>query len=58
MAEYNMHILVCGGTGCKASQSELIKTNFTDRLNEYGLADEIQVILTGCFGLLRKRTYR
>jgi NADP-reducing hydrogenase subunit HndC len=54
MAEYNMHILVCGGTGCKASQSELIKTNFVTRLNEYGLADEIQVLLTGCFGFCEK----
>ena len=54
MAEFNMHILVCGGTGCKASQSELIKTNFISRLNEYGLADEIQVILTGCLGFCEK----
>src|SRR5665648_961840 len=54
MAEFNMHILVCGGTGCKASQSELIKTNFQNQLNEYGLADEIQVILTGCFGFCEK----
>jgi NADH:ubiquinone oxidoreductase subunit F (NADH-binding)/(2Fe-2S) ferredoxin/NAD-dependent dihydropyrimidine dehydrogenase PreA subunit len=54
MAEYNMHILVCGGTGCKASQSELIKTNFKTRLNEFGLTDEIQVVLTGCFGFCEK----
>lgn len=54
MAEFNMHILVCGGIGCKASQSELIKTNFKSQLNEYGLADEIQVILTGCFGFCEK----
>jgi len=54
MAEYNMHILVCGGTGCKASQSELIKSNFKNKLNEYGLTDEIQVIMTGCFGFCEK----
>lgn len=53
MAEYNMHILVCGGTGCKASQSELIKTNFRDQLAEFGL-DDIQVIHTGCFGFCEK----
>ena len=58
MAEDNMHILVCGGTRCKASQSELIKSNFTDRLNEYGLADEIQVIFNRMFRLLRKGTNR
>lgn len=54
MAEYNMHILVCGGTGCKASQSELIKNNFQRLLTEFGLSDEIQVIMTGCFGFCEK----
>ncbi|HPR84913.1 MAG TPA: NAD(P)H-dependent oxidoreductase subunit E, partial [Prolixibacteraceae bacterium] len=54
MAEFNMHILVCGGTGCKASQSELIKTKFLDSLSEVGLIDEIQVIMTGCFGFCEK----
>ena len=54
MAEYTMHVLVCGGIGCKASQSELIKTNFLNQLNEYGLKDEIQVVLTGCFGFCGK----
>jgi NADH:ubiquinone oxidoreductase subunit F (NADH-binding)/(2Fe-2S) ferredoxin len=54
MAEFNMHILVCGGTGCKASQSELIKTKFLSRLSELGLVDEVQVIMTGCFGFCEK----
>ena len=54
MAEFNMHILICCGTGCKVSQSELIKTNFESRLNEYGLINEIQVLLTGCFGFCTK----
>jgi NADH:ubiquinone oxidoreductase, NADH-binding (51 kD) subunit len=54
MAEFNMHILVCGGTGCKASQSELIKTKFLESLSEVGLIDEIQVIMTGCFGFCEK----
>ena len=50
MAEQNMHILVCGGTGCKASESELIKQNFKNQLTELGLDEEVQVIHTGCFG--------
>jgi len=50
MADYKMHLLVCGGTGCKAAQSELIKTNFQNQLAERGLENEIQVIHTGCFG--------
>ncbi len=54
MAEYKMHILVCGGTGCKASQSELIKSNFSNQLQELGLDDEVQVLHTGCFGFCEK----
>jgi NADH:ubiquinone oxidoreductase subunit F (NADH-binding)/(2Fe-2S) ferredoxin/NAD-dependent dihydropyrimidine dehydrogenase PreA subunit len=54
MADYTMHVLVCGGTGCKASQSELIKLNFQNRLSELGLSDEVQVVMTGCFGFCEK----
>ena len=54
MAEQNMHILVCGGTGCKASESELIKQNFKNQLTELGLDEEVQVIHTGCFGFCEK----
>nr|MBD3621528.1 NAD(P)H-dependent oxidoreductase subunit E [Sunxiuqinia sp.] len=50
MADYKMHLLVCGGTGCKAAQSELIKNNFQNQLEERGLENDIQVIHTGCFG--------
>ena len=27
MADYKMHLLVCGGTGCNASESEQIRDN-------------------------------
>ena len=54
MADYNMHVLVCGGTGCKASESELIRNNFQKYLSELGLSDEVQVITTGCFGFCEK----
>ncbi len=54
MADYNMHVLVCGGTGCKASESEQIKNNFKKYLSELGLSDEVQVITTGCFGFCEK----
>ncbi len=54
MSDYNMHVLVCGGTGCKASESELIRNNFIKYLSELGLNDEVQVITTGCFGFCEK----
>ena len=45
------HVLVCGGTGCTSSGSEKIIKKFETALAEKGLADEIKVIKTGCFGL-------
>ncbi|WP_299577127.1 NADH-quinone oxidoreductase subunit NuoF [uncultured Sunxiuqinia sp.] len=50
MANYKMHLLVCGGTGCKASQSGPIRRNFQTQLEEMGLEQDVQVIHTGCFG--------
>ncbi len=50
MAKFRMHLLVCGGTSCRASESSLIAENLTRELEEKGLAGEVQVIMTGCFG--------
>ena len=54
MAKYRMHLLVCGGTGCRASQSEEIVSNLEKFINEAGLKDEVQVVTTGCFGFCEK----
>ncbi|WP_130306821.1 NADH-quinone oxidoreductase subunit NuoF [Ancylomarina subtilis] len=54
MEKYKMHILICGGTGCRASKSELIQTNLEDALKAKGLEDEVQVVTTGCFGFCEK----
>ncbi|HZK38636.1 MAG TPA: NADH-quinone oxidoreductase subunit NuoF [Clostridia bacterium] len=48
---YRSHVLVCGGTGCTSSNSEEIIQSMEEELIEKGLADEIKVIRTGCFGL-------
>ena len=48
---YRSHILVCGGTGCTSSGSERIITAFEKELAATGLAQEVKVIKTGCFGL-------
>ena len=49
-----MHLLVCGGTGCNASRSQEIATNLKSSLKDNGLENEVQVILTGCFGFCEK----
>lgn len=54
MSDYKMNILVCGGTGCRASQSDLICANLKAELELKGLDDEIKVVTTGCFGFCEK----
>ncbi len=50
MSNVRSHILVCGGTGCVASQSEDIITNLEKSLAKAGYQDEVKVVKTGCFG--------
>ena len=45
------HILVCRGTGCSSSHSEEIFKRFEEELKAQGMADEVKMIQTGCFGL-------
>lgn len=51
MTIYRSHVLVCGGTGCASSKSDLIKKRFEEKIIEMNLDKEVQVISTGCFGL-------
>ncbi|WP_321346493.1 NADH-ubiquinone oxidoreductase-F iron-sulfur binding region domain-containing protein [uncultured Draconibacterium sp.] len=54
MTDYKMHLLICGGTGCKASESDEIKKRLNQLIHDLGLEDEVQVVLTGCFGFCEK----
>lgn len=54
MAKFNMHLLVCAGTGCRASSSNLLYENLKMELQEQGLENEVQVVETGCFGFCEK----
>jgi len=49
-----MYLLVCGGTGCRASQSELIVSNLKKEIEARGLSQEVQILMTGCFGFCEK----
>ncbi|NLN82348.1 MAG: NADH-quinone oxidoreductase subunit NuoF [Clostridiales bacterium] len=45
------HVLVCGGTGCTSSDSPKIIDALEKELSKQGIADEVKVVRTGCFGL-------
>ena len=54
MSNYKYHILVCGGTGCVASQSPQIKASLEQKIAEHNLTNDVQVVTTGCFGFCEK----
>ncbi|TDT68120.1 NAD(P)-dependent iron-only hydrogenase diaphorase component flavoprotein [Hypnocyclicus thermotrophus] len=51
---YKKHVLICGGTGCLSSKSAQIAENINALLKEKGMEEEVQVVLTGCFGFCEK----
>ncbi len=54
MSKYSMHLLVCGGTGCKSQESDFIAEKLKKELSKQGLEETVQVIMTGCFGFCEK----
>lgn len=47
-------ILVCGGTGCKASSSDKIFDNLQSELSQLDMAEAVRVVRVGCFGFCEK----
>jgi len=45
-----MTLLVCGGTGCMASESQEMINHLNAKVQELKMESEIKVIKTGCFG--------
>lgn len=54
MTDHIYYILVCGGTGCRASQSERIIESLNAAIEKEGLQGYVSVIRTGCFGFCEK----
>jgi NADP-reducing hydrogenase subunit HndC len=54
MSKYSMHLLVCGGTGCKSQESDQLSERLKKELSRQGLEETVQVIMTGCFGFCEK----
>lgn len=52
--QIKMHLLVCGGTGCRASKSESVQSGLERELKANGLENEAKVVTTGCFGFCEK----
>ena len=50
----HIQLLCCGGTGCKASSSAKIVECLKAVIEDNGIADKVEVIVTGCFGFCEK----
>ena len=50
MSNNRMDILVCGGTGCQASNSINVIESLNREIKAAGLDQEVRVVTTGCFG--------
>ena len=51
MAFKRSQILLCGGTGCTSSGSATLVKEFKKELVKHDLMDEVEIVVTGCFGL-------
>ncbi|MCX6551590.1 MAG: (2Fe-2S) ferredoxin domain-containing protein, partial [Acidobacteria bacterium] len=47
---FRTHVLVCAGTGCVSCDAYRIGTALESEIEKRGLANEVQVVRTGCQG--------
>lgn len=47
---YRTHILVCAGAGCVSCGCQEVADALKAKVEQLGLKDEVQVVLTGCMG--------
>ena len=50
MPHYRRHVLVCQGTGCLSSGSTGVLKSLETEIAAQGLANEVRVVKSGCFG--------
>ncbi len=49
-ADYRISVLVCAGTSCISSESDLILAMLEDLIQKQDLAVDVNLVKTGCFG--------
>ncbi|MGL5084329.1 MAG: NADH-ubiquinone oxidoreductase-F iron-sulfur binding region domain-containing protein [Clostridium sp.] len=45
-----IHIMICGGTGCKATNSDELIDALNTEIDKMNLGSKVKVVMTGCFG--------
>ncbi len=54
MTKINQHILTCGGTGCRASESKILAARLKEELKDSEISQNVKVVESGCFGFCEK----
>lgn len=54
MSKFKTQLLVCGGTGCRASESKQLADELNAQVKAFDLDNEVKVVSTGCFGFCEK----
>ncbi len=54
MSNFRVHLLVCGGTGCTASDSLKLVKMLKESIKKHEITNEVEVVVTGCFGFCEK----
>nr|WP_248484835.1 NADH-quinone oxidoreductase subunit NuoF [Tepidibacter aestuarii] len=47
------HILICAGTGCTSSKSDLVRRKLEKEIRKRNLQQDVKVFKTGCFGFCK-----
>lgn len=50
-SKFRKQVLLCRGTGCTSSKSDLLEKKFRELIKEKDLESEIDIVKVGCFGL-------
>ncbi|MCP4115496.1 MAG: NADH-quinone oxidoreductase subunit NuoF [Desulfobacteraceae bacterium] len=50
MNKIRMQLMLCGGTGCESTGSDGVKEALEQEIKKQGLAEEVEIIVTGCNG--------
>ena len=50
MTQTRVQLMLCGGTGCDATGSEKVRVALQKEIEKQGMADEVEIIITGCNG--------
>lgn len=49
-SQFEMNVTICGGTGCRANESEALKNAFQREFNERNIDERVSVTFSGCHG--------